>query len=80
MTHTIAQVARWSTRSYGEPADTTPMDMAALRAHLVLCRRPQSRAFRLRCAARDLGAFMLSRVISTLLISALLLTLLLRFW
>jgi hypothetical protein len=78
MSHPIAQVARWSSRSAEEPADSPPTDMAALRVHLALCRHPQSRALRLRSAAHGFGALKVARVISALLVSAALLALLLR--
>jgi hypothetical protein len=52
--------------------------MHALHAHLTLCQRSSRSAFFLRGAAHEIGAFLLSRVISTLFIAILLLVSLLQ--
>jgi hypothetical protein len=73
MATTEAPVSRWSTSSYGPSVDPSPGELCALHAHLALCQRPRRSVFFLRGAAREFGAFLISRVISTLFIATLLL-------
>jgi hypothetical protein len=74
----LVAASQWSTTSYGQPEDSALSDLHALHAHLTRCQRPSRSAFFLRGAAREFGAFLLSRVISTLFIATLLLASLLR--
>jgi hypothetical protein len=78
MAYPLVPACKWSTTSFGQSEDTTLGDLHALHAHLTQCQRPRRSAFFLRGAAREFGAFLLSRVISTLFIAILLLASLLR--
>jgi hypothetical protein len=70
--------SHWRSTSFGLPEGNAPDDLDTLHAHLTLCQRSRRSAFFLRGTVRELGAFLLSRVISTLLIAVLLLTSLLK--
>jgi hypothetical protein len=67
----------WSTASFGEAADTSPMDLATLGDHLSQCREIHSRRFRMRCYLQTAGQFLTSRVVTTLFMVCLLLAMLL---
>ena len=75
--HAVAE-SRWNTRSHGSPEGAASVELDALRAHLMHCQRPYRSAFHLHGAAREVGSFLLARVISTLLISTLLLATLIQ--
>jgi hypothetical protein len=49
----------WSTASFGDTADTSPMELSALGDHLDLCRDLRGRLFAARCRAVALGAVVL---------------------
>ena len=66
--------SHWSTTSYGPQDGNSAVEMDTLHAHLTLCQRSRRSAFFLRGAVQEFGTFLLSRVISTLLIAVLLLT------
>jgi hypothetical protein len=78
MAYPVIPACQWSTTSYGQSEDTSLGDLCALHAHLELCQRSRRSAFFLRGAASEFGAFLLSRVISTVFIAILLLVGLLR--
>jgi hypothetical protein len=78
MAHPVIPASQWSTTSYGLSQDSSAGELRALHAHLTLCQRSRGSTFFLRGAARELGAFLLSRVISTLFIGILLLAALLQ--
>ena len=48
---------RWSTSSFGDAADTSPMELSALGEHLQLCRPAPAHCSRLRCAAESMHGF-----------------------
>lgn len=60
----------WSTASFGETADTSPMELAALGAHLNLCRGERGSLFTLRCAADSISGFMNARIVTTIAVTA----------
>ncbi len=62
----------WSTASFGEAADTSPMELAALGDHLHACIGERGRWFTLHCLAETLGGFMASRVVTTVTLAAIL--------
>ncbi len=62
----------WSTSSFGESVDTSPMELSALGEHLDLCKESRGRLFGLRCAAETLNAFVATRFVTTLAAVALL--------
>lgn len=60
----------WSTTSYGHSADTTPMDLNALGDHVSRCRADSSRFSGLQCAAQALHGMVASRFVTTLVLTA----------
>jgi len=62
----------WSTASFGDPADTSPMELSALGEHLHLCRTLSGRLFVLRCGAEAVQCFVASRFVTTLVVLSLL--------
>jgi len=65
---------RWSTSAYGEPADTSPVDLTELGEHLHLCRGSQGRLFGLHCAAERMNGIVAPRFITTLLVVTMIMT------
>ena len=61
----------WSTSSYPQDADTTPMELSALGAHIDLCKGCRGRWFSLRCAAEALHDVVATRFVTTLVVVAL---------
>jgi hypothetical protein len=68
----IAGSPLWSTASFGQTADTSPMELSALGAHLNLCQGARGRWFTLRCVAETLNAFLAARFVTTVVVMALL--------
>ena len=62
----------WSTASFGDTADTKPMELSALGEHLDLCRSLSGRLFVLRCGAEAVQGFVAARFVTTLVVLALL--------
>lgn len=62
-----ARVPTWSTAAFGEAADTSPMEMQALRDHVSVCRDQRGRMFALHCATDAMSGFASTRLITTLL-------------
>lgn len=62
----------WSTASFGEAADTSPVELSALGEHLELCRSLRGRLFVLHCGAEATRDFIAARLVTTLLIIVLL--------
>jgi hypothetical protein len=56
----------WATSSIDGAADTSPMDLSALGAHVDRCNGSRGRMFGLRCAADALSGFLAPRVVTTL--------------
>lgn len=63
----------WSTASFGGSTDTSPMELVALQDHLSACGTLQGRFFAMRCAAERMHGYVVARVVSTVLVAALLL-------
>jgi hypothetical protein len=61
----------WSTASFGDTADTSPMELSALGEHLDLCKESQGRWFAVQCAAERVNGFLAARVVTTLVVAAL---------
>lgn len=70
-THVFAKPS-WSTASFGDGADTSPIDLSALGEHLDLCRKSRGRLFAFHCVAQNLHGAVASRFVTTLVIVALL--------
>jgi hypothetical protein len=62
----------WSTASFGDAADTSPMELSVLEDHLDLCKGSHGRLFALHCAAEALNGFVAARFVTTLAVVALL--------
>ena len=63
---------RWSTSSFGDTADTSPMELSALGEHLDLCKGSRGRLFTLHCVVETLNAFVAPRFVTTLVVIGLL--------
>jgi len=72
-----ADDARPSTAARGDPAYTRPQELAALGAHAEDCESVRGPFFGLRCQLDAARSFVASRVVSTLLLAAVLLGLVL---
>jgi hypothetical protein len=76
-TEAIAQIAdrgprrAWATASFADTADTTPMELSALGAHVDRCNGSRGRMFRLQCAADAMIGFVAPRFVTTAVIVAL---------
>ncbi len=62
----------WTTSSYGDTADTSPMELSALSDHLDVCKTLKGRLFDARCAAEAMHGFVVSRFVTTLAVATLL--------
>ena len=62
----------WSTASFGDNADTSPMELSALGAHMATCKTLKGHLFGARCAAEAMHDFVACRLVPTLVVSALL--------
>lgn len=69
--HVIATPS-WSTASFGDAADTSPMELSALGEHLDLCRGARGRLFALQCAVQAMHGFVAARFVTTLVVVSLL--------
>lgn len=59
---------RWSTASFGDVADTSPIELSALCEHLNQCKAPHGRLFALQCAAQSMEGFVAARFVTTLVV------------
>ncbi len=62
----------WSTASFGDSADTSPMELSALGEHLDQCQGSRGRLFALHCVAETMHGFVAPRLVTTLVVAALL--------
>lgn len=60
--------AQWSTASFGLSADTSPLELESLQAHLNSCKSVRGTPHRWQSSAQDVTRFVSGRVISTLLV------------
>jgi hypothetical protein len=65
-----ASPPRWSTATISDAADTSPMELSALGAHIDRCLGCRDRWFRLRCAVDAVHEFVAPRFVTTLCIAA----------
>ncbi len=63
---------RWSTASFGASAGTSPLELAALEAHLTLCQGNHARLQTMQRMAHKLHGFIAARLVTTLLLLTLL--------
>lgn len=64
----ITGATRWSTSSFGDAADTSPVELSALGNHLNLCRGARGRLFTLHCIAEITNRFVAPRFVTTLVV------------
>lgn len=62
----------WSTASFGDTVDTTPMELSALGEHLDRCKGSRGRFFSLGCVAETMNGLIAPRFVTTLVVAALL--------
>jgi hypothetical protein len=65
-----ATAPRWTTASLSDAADTTPMELSELHAHIGRCNGSRGRWFMLRCIADAVHDFVAPRFVTTLFIAA----------
>ncbi len=58
----------WSTASFGETADTSPMELSELGEHLDSCKGTHRRLIALQCAGEALHGFITARFVTTLVV------------
>jgi hypothetical protein len=68
MTATGPAGPNWSTASFGDAVDTSPMELSALGEHLHLCRSLSGRLFVLRCGAEAVQGFVAARFVTTVVV------------
>ena len=73
-THAITSPS-WSTASFGDTADTSPMELSALGDHLDRCKGSRGRLFVLQSVAETMNSFVAARFVTTLVVVALLIAL-----
>lgn len=61
---------RWTTASFADSTDTSPMELSALGAHIERCDGCRGRWFTLRCAVDAVHDFVAPRFMTTLVIAA----------
>ncbi len=62
----------WSTSSFGNTANTSPVELAALGEHLHHCKGSRGKLFALRCMAESANGFVAARFVTTLAVATLL--------
>ena len=67
--HTVTP-PRWTTAAFSDPADTSPMELLNLSAHVGDCNGCRGRWFTLRCVADAVHDFIAPRFVTTLVIAA----------
>ncbi len=71
----VQKPAFWSTSSFGNTVDTSPMELSALGEHLNTCKRMQGRLqhrfFALQCLAESANGFISARFVTTLVVATL---------
>lgn len=58
----------WTTSSFGDAADTSPMELSALGDHLSHCKSQTGHLFALRCRAASLHSFVAARFVTTIVL------------
>ena len=62
----------WSTASFGDATDTSPIELSVLGEHLDACTPAHGRWFALQCGVERMNCFVTARVVTTLALVALL--------
>lgn len=61
----------WSTASFGDTVDTTPMELSALGEHLDRCQGARGRFFALGCVVETVNGLIAPRFVTTLVVATL---------
>jgi hypothetical protein len=80
MTQVVDAKPPWSTASFGDAADTSPMELSVLGEHLDSCRQSHGRWFALQCLAECMNGFIAARFVTTLAGAALLMVVVSTWW
>ena len=64
----LIAVPCWSTASFGDTADASPMELSDLGEHLDLCKALSGRLFGMKCFAELTHTFVASRFVTTLVV------------
>jgi hypothetical protein len=62
----------WTTASLSSAADTSPMELSALGEHLNHCRGAHRRLFAMRCVAESVNGFISARIVTSMVVLAVL--------
>ena len=68
MTTQAVAAPSWSTASFGDTADSTPVELTALGEHLHMCKGSRGRLFALQCVAETMNGFISSRFVTTVVV------------
>ena len=68
----LTSTPRWRTSSFGGPASTSPMELSELGRHLDQCNGRRGHMFMLRCVAQVINRLVAPRIVTTLVVAALL--------
>ena len=60
----------WTTSSFGDAPDTSPMELSALEDHFAVCKQSHGRLFSAQCLAEAMHGFMAPRLVTTLVLVA----------
>ncbi len=64
---------RWSTASFGDvDVDTSPVELSALGDHMALCKTMSGSFFSAQCMAQAVHGFVASRMVTSVLVAAVL--------
>ena len=63
---------RWSTASFGDSADMSPTELAALGKHVTLCKALSGPLFAAQCVADAVHRFLAARFVTTVVVVAVL--------
>jgi hypothetical protein len=72
-----ASMRRWSTASFDDTTDSSPMELSALGEHMHECQGLRGRLFSLRCGAEAMHGAVAARFVTTLTVAALVIGLIL---
>jgi hypothetical protein len=72
MTNKLTASPNWSTASFGDGADSSPMELSALGEHMQKCQGLRGRLFTLRSGAEAMHGAVATRFVTTLAVVALL--------
>ena len=65
MTTEAVAAPSWSTASFGDTADSSPIELSALGQHLDMCKGSGGRLFALQCGAEKMNGFISSHFVTT---------------